>query len=159
MFFVFLHAINIALKKSKIMQNKILIFLIVVLVVIIGVVVNNRNQGDEIAGNIETEEAALGGDPLSGGLVASVSDGVFVGVWVNNNVSKYVIELSPDGIIREYYAGKATNSGTWDSANGILNIDLDGQDYRYQINSVSSDEFQVNYIMSGEVLGFSRIKS
>lgn len=150
------------------MQNKVLIILIVILLIIIGIVATQNSKMDdasdeELTGEeMQSDDAMVEGDDSqasadAAGAVAGVNINTsLAGVWKNTALPRYILELSADGVAREYYAKALTNTGSWTASDESLNVVFTGRNYSYKLITVNSDSFVVEYIATGERLQFSK---
>ena len=97
-------------KKTILILSVILI--VVVVLTVIFAAPKSANAPEEQAPEANSGSAALDGGNLIGS-VASASTGSASGVWRSKFASGYILELSPDGIVREFQNQRLMNSGNW----------------------------------------------
>ncbi|MDP2629373.1 MAG: hypothetical protein Q8P45_01545 [Candidatus Harrisonbacteria bacterium] len=153
-------------------DKKIILGLVVVLLIIIAIIIglalrassdsngNGNGAETEEEENATSTEEAVSNDSESGIVASENISADISGVWRSQNISGYVLEISPDGALREYQSRKLINTGSWSLNEGSQTIVLTvaGVNYPHTIVTLSSNKLEMRGQKENQTISFERIQ-
>ena len=94
-------------------------------------------------------------------LTADVAREAIVGSWQDAEDSAAVVTYNADGSYADEYEGEEPEAGTWevfsDESLVRLRVVIDGNDYDYEILSVTDEHMSISYMARGNTLRYVRV--